>query len=182
MEGNRQGIFSVETNALLVATPTERAAIAVRPREINTLDTDAFIDTSVASIWQRGQAKLREVKAAIERSRGCIVPLPVFVRAVHQAAAEGKIALPENASALANTEMLDLCVLPKKMRIAAEAKLNLWALNDLPQAALQITQIAPEMNFEFVVTIGAEGDTLSPEQIRELNEVLTKVSPNLRLA
>jgi hypothetical protein len=37
------------------------------------------------------------------------------------------------------------------------------------------------MSFEFVVTISAEGDTLSTEQIRQLNEVLTKVSPNLRL-
>jgi hypothetical protein len=50
--------------------------------------------------------------------------------------------LPENAAALANAEVIDLRVLPKRMHIAAEAKLSLRALNDLPQAALQVIQVA----------------------------------------
>jgi hypothetical protein len=65
--------------------------------------------------------------------------------------------LPENVAALANAEVLNLRVLSKRMHIAAEAKLSLRALNDLPQAALQVIQVAPEMSFEFVVTISAEG-------------------------
>lgn len=95
LEGERQNIFSLDTAQLVTATPAERAAIPVRPREISTLDTGAFIDASVTNLLQGGQAKLAGIKAAIEQARGVTIPDAVFVRAAKQAASEGKISLPD---------------------------------------------------------------------------------------
>jgi hypothetical protein len=181
IEGNRQNALSADAGALLAAAPSERAAIQVCSPNVVTLDTDAFIDTSIASVWQRGQPKLRELKGAIESARGYTIPASVFTQAARDAAAEGKITLPGNMASISETQLLDARVQPKRMHVAAEAKLGLKELSDLPQAASHLTQIAPDMTFEFVVTISGEGEALSPEQIEQLNAALGKVSPNLRL-
>jgi hypothetical protein len=181
IDGDRQNVFSLDTNALLTAAPEVRTAILVRPREVTSLDTDAFIDASVSSILQGGAAKLSDIKAAIERARGVTIPDAVFERAARQAAAEGKITLPELPSSPPGTPLPNVIVQPKKTRLAVEAKLNLKALQHLPQAAEDIKNTFPEMNFEFQITISAEGETLTPEQMTKLNEILTTVSPHLRL-
>jgi len=38
------------------------------------------------------------------------------------------------------------------------------------------------MNFEFRVTISAEGEALTPEQVEQLNTILGSISPQLRLS
>jgi hypothetical protein len=182
IEGIRQNALSADTGMLLAAVPSERAAISVRSPDVVTLDTDAFIDASLATVWQRGQPRLRDLKEAIENVRGYTIPASVFAQAARDAAAEGKIMLPGNPSSMSDAQLLDTRVQPKKTRVAAEAKLGLKALSDLPQAASQLTQIAPEMTFEFVVTISGEGESLTVEQIERLNIVLTTISPTLRLS
>jgi hypothetical protein len=182
LDGERQNIFSLDTALLVTAAPAERAAIPVRPREITTLDTGAFIDASVTSLLQGGQAKLADIKAAIERARGVTIPDAVFIRAAKQASSEGKISLPEGVEKQPDAEIIKQRVQPKKTRIAVEARLNLKALADLPQAAQAIRNSFPDMNFEFRVTISAEGEALSPEQVEQLNTILGSVSPQLRLS
>ncbi len=182
LDGERQNIFSLDTALLVTAAPTERAAIPVRSREITTLDTGAFIDASVTSLLQGGQAKLADIKAAIERARGVTIPDAVFIRAAKQAASEGKISLPEGIEKQPDAEIIKQHVQPKKTRIAVEARLNLKALADLPQAAQEIRNSFPDMNFEFRITISAEGEALSPEQVEQLNAILGSVSPQLRLS
>lgn len=154
----------------------------MRSKQVGALDTDAFIDSTVTQVWQRGTPKLRERKAAIEYARGASIPVGIFVQAARQAATAGKISLPVEVATAADDAALELRVRPRKTRIAAEAKLSLSALNDLPDAAARLKQIAPEMAFEFAVTVSAEGEALSAEQIAQLNAALTKLSPNLRLA
>jgi hypothetical protein len=78
----------------------------------------------------------------------------VFVQAVRQAATEGKTSLPREASTVPDETALELRAQPRQTRIAAEAKLSRAALSDLPEAALQLTQVAPEMAFEFVGAAG----------------------------
>lgn len=182
LEGNRQGIFSVDTGLLLAASSTERAAIPVGPRKITTLDTGAFIDASVTSLLQAGRPKLSDIKAAIERTRGVAIPTPVFMRAAMQAASEGKITLPEGMGKLSEANFLDQVIEPKKTSIAVEAKLNLKALTDLPQAAQAILTAFPDMNFEFRIVISAEGEVLTPEQMQQLNVILSGINPNLRIS
>jgi hypothetical protein len=181
VEGNRQGLFSVDTSLLLVASSVERAAIPIRPRQITSLDTSAFIEVSIASSFQGGQPKLRDIKAAMERGRGVTIPDEVFLRAAKQAASEGKISLPEQAKNLSGSTFLDLRVQPKKIRVAGEARLNLKALSDIAQKVKEVMGVAPELTFEFQITISAEGEALSPEQLKQMNEILSSITPNLRL-
>jgi hypothetical protein len=182
LQADKQQALAVDTGTLLTAPSAERATIPVHSRQVTKLDTDAFIDAKVAEVWQRGAPKLRELKSAIEYATGATVPDSVFLEAARQAATEGKISLPREASSASADVALDLRAQPRRTRIAAEAKLSLAALSDLPEAAQKLRQVAPEMAFEFVVTVSAEGETLSAEQIEQLNAILTKLSPNMRLS
>jgi hypothetical protein len=182
LQADKQQMLSVDSASLLTLTTSERAAIPVQSRQVTALDTDAFIDVKLAEVWQWGAPKLRELKSAIEHTRGVSVPVHVFVQAARQAATEGKITLPKEASTVTDDAALELCAQPRKTRLAAEAKLSLAALSDLPEAARQLKQVAPEMVFEFVVTVSAEGEAISAEQVEQLNAILTRLSPSMRLS
>jgi hypothetical protein len=180
--GSRQNLFLVDVDLLVTAPAAERVAIPLHPRPITTLDPNVFTEPSVVALLQGGKTRLRDIKPVIERSRGVTIPDDVFIRAAKQAASEGKITLPDGYMTLNGEAFLHLIVYPKKIRIAGEASLNLKALSDLPQAAKTLKEIAPEMNFEFQITISAEGEVLTTEQLNQLNELLATVSPHLRLS
>ena len=154
----------------------------MRSCEITTFDTGAFIDVSVTSLLKDGRASLADIKTAIERARGVTIPDAVFVRAAKQAASEGKISLPDGIEKLPDAEIIKQRVQPEKTRIAVEASLNLKELNDLPQGASQIRNAFADMSFEFRVTISAEGEALTPEQVEQLNTILGSISPKIRLS
>lgn len=180
--GSRQNLFLVDVDLLVTTPAAERAAIPVHPRPITTLDPNVFTETSVVAALQGGKTRVRDIKPIVERLRGVTIPDDVFMKAAKQAASEGKITLPDGYIALTGEAFLNGIIQPRKIRIAGEARLNLKALSDLPQAAKALIEIAPEMNFEFQITISAEGEALTTGQLNRLNELLATVSPHFRLS
>ena len=62
----------------------------------------------------------------------------------------------------------------------AESHLTEIEIQDLPEAVADLANIAPELDFKFHITITAEAEPPSNEVLKEINEVLRKVTDKLK--
>ena len=53
-------------------------------------------------------------------------------------------------------------------------------IQDLPEIVADLADIAPELDFQFRVTIAAEGEPPSSEVLEKINEALQKVTDKLK--
>ena len=57
---------------------------------------------------------------------------------------------------------------------------NLIEIQDLAEAVDDLADIAPELDFQFRITITAEGEPPSKEVLQKVNEVLRQVTEQLK--
>ena len=141
-----------------------------------TIDPKDLIGNDAESAWKSGQPTLALIKEALETKRGVSIPDDVFRYAVEQAIKVGIIASDEP---LTNGFYKIRVRKPAWMR-HAESELTEGQIQDLAEKVIDLANIAPELDFQFRITITAEGEPPSNEVLEQINEALQKVTDKLK--
>ena len=142
-----------------------------------TIDPRDLIGNDVESAWESGQPTLALIKETLEAKRGISIPDDVFRYAVEQAIKIGIIA--SDAESLTNGFYKVRVRKPAWMR-HAESQLTELEIQDLTEMVIDLADIAPELDFQFRITITAEGESPSNEMLEKINEALQKVTDKLK--
>ena len=142
-----------------------------------TIDPRDLIGNDVESAWESGQPTLALIKETLEAKRGISIPDDVFRYAVEQAIKIGIIA--SDAESLTNGFYKVRVRKPAWMR-HAESELTETEIQDLAETVADLADVAPELDFQFRITITAEGEPPSNEALEKINEALQKVTNKLK--
>lgn len=125
---------------------------------------------------------LHAVKEIIETQfLGRKVQTDVFIDAVRQAI-ERRELVESDVQLNQTTNPLTVRVKRPAAALLAEAALNPMAVQKLAERMDQLLTIAPELNFSFRVTLCAEGERVSAETLKRLNEVLAEIQQGWKLS
>ena len=141
-----------------------------------TIDPKDLIGNDAESAWESGQPTLALIKEALEAKRGISIPDDVFRYAVEQAIKVGIIA--SNRS-LTNGFYKVRVRKPVWIR-HTESLLTEIEIQDLAETVADLADIAPELDFQFRITITAEGEPPSNEVLEKINDALRKVTDKLK--
>ena len=142
-----------------------------------TIDPKDLIGNDAESAWESGQPTLALIKEALEAKRGISIPDDVFRYAVEQAIKVGIIA--SDAEALTNGFYEVRVRKPAWMR-HAESQLTELEIQDLAETVADLADIAPELDFQFRISITAEGEPPSNEVLEKINDALRNVTDKLK--
>ncbi|MDE0014698.1 MAG: DUF499 domain-containing protein [Candidatus Poribacteria bacterium] len=158
----------VAEEANKVDLKVSQAPVIIAPKDL--------IGNDAESAWKSGQPTLALIKEALETKRGVSIPDDVFRYAVEQAIKVGIIASDEP---LTNGFYKIRVRKPAWMR-HAESELTEGQIQDLAEKVIDLANIAPELDFQFRITITAEGEPPSNEVLEQINEALQKVTDKLK--
>ncbi|MYB01259.1 ATP-binding protein [Candidatus Poribacteria bacterium] len=158
----------VAEEANKVDLKVSQAPVIIAPKDL--------IGNDAESAWKSGQPTLALIKEALETKRGISIPDDVFRYAVEQAIKVGIIASDEP---LTNGFYKIRVRKPAWMR-HAESELTEGQIQDLAEKVIDLANIAPELDFQFRITITAEGEPPSNEVLEQINEALQKVTDKLK--
>ena len=142
-----------------------------------TIDPRDLIGNDVEAAWESGQPTLALIKETLEAKRSISIPDDIFRYAVEQAIKIGIIA--SDAESLTNGFYKVRVRKPAWMR-HAESELTETEIQDLAETVADLADIAPELDFQFHITITAEGEPPSNEALEKVNEALQKVTNKLK--
>ena len=142
-----------------------------------TIDPRDLIGNDVEAAWESGQPTLALIKETLEAKRSISIPDDIFRYAVEQAIKIGIIA--SDAESLTNGFYKVRVRKPAWMR-HAESELTETEIQDLAETVADLADVAPELDFQFRVTITAEGEPPSNEALEKINEALQKVTNKLK--
>ena len=137
-----------------------------------------LIGSDVTLAWESGQSTLGLIKEILEKKKGVPIHNDVFRNAVEQAKKRIIIIL--------ETPLADdlYQVRVRKPSWVGRAESNLTETEiqdlDLSRTVKDLTDIAPELDFRFQITITAEGEKPSNEVLERINEASRKVTDKLR--
>ena len=142
-----------------------------------TIDPRDLIGNDVEAAWESGQPTLALIKETLEAKRSISIPDDIFRYAVEQAIKIGIIA--SDAESLTNGFYKVRVRKPAWMR-HAESELTETEIQDLAETVADLADVAPELDFQFRITITAEGEPPSNEVLEKINEALRKVTDKLK--
>ena len=142
-----------------------------------TIDPKDLIGNDAESAWESGQPTLALIKETLESKRGISISDDVFRYAVEQAIKIGIIASDDES--LTNGFYKTRVRKPAWMR-HSESSLTEIQIQDLAETVADLADIAPELDFQFRITITAEGEPPSNEVLEKINEALQKVTDKLK--
>ncbi len=151
-----------------VGLKVSKAPVKITPKDL--------IGNDAEDAWESGQPTLGVIKETLEKKRGISITDEVFRYAVEEAIRIGMIASEDSLiNGFYNVRVRQ----PKWMR-HADSHLTEIELQDMSEVVSDLIEIAPELEFKFRVSITAEGDQPSDEVLKEINEVLQKVTEELK--
>ena len=142
-----------------------------------TIDPKDLIGSDVESVWESGQPTLGLLKEALESKRGISISDDAFRYAVEQAIKIGIIASDDES--LTNGFYKTRVRKPAWMR-HSESSLTEIQIQDLAETVADLADIAPELDFQFRMSITAEGEPPSKEVLEKINDALQKVTDKLK--
>ena len=142
--------------------------IRLNPREI----VAAMQDPPDSS----GYITLGWVKKTLESEKGVAIPDDVFRAAVSQAQEDRLIIMEDWSTG-------DFYQIPVRLPAwigHAQSRLTETEIQDFAETISDLSEIAPELEFEFQITITAEGETPSQEVLNRINEAFRQVTNKLK--
>ena len=151
-----------------VGLKVSQATVKIAPKDL--------IGSDAKSAWEHGNPTLGLIKETLESNIGATIPDHVFLEVAKGAIDSGLI--------VSDGSLTD-DFYHVKVRQAAwvghtESGLTEIEVQDLAGTVADLADIAPELDFQFRITITAEGEPPSNEVLEKINEALQKVTDKLK--
>ena len=151
-----------------VGLKISQAVVKIEPADI--------IGKDAKRAWESGNTTLGLIKETLESNIGTAIPDHVFLEAAKGAIASGLIASDGSLT----DNLYHVRVRQAGWIGHTESHLTEIEIQDLAEAVADLADIAPEFDFQFRVTITAEGEPPSDEVLEKINEALQKVTDKLK--
>jgi hypothetical protein len=175
-------LFEVVDEGTWPCAPDDAERVRFRLVEIVEVEAAELVSSATQSVWSGTAPTFGKLKAALEASKGRVLPEDVFRKAVDGALARGLFALADPKKALPTGKgFLDVRVRMPKASLYAEAQLSAKEIQDFAEIVADLKREAPELEFSFRVTLAAEGEKPTADTLAKLNEMLARVSSKWRL-
>ena len=152
-----------------VSLKVSQATVKIAPKDI--------IGSDAKSAWESGNPTLGLIKETLEANIGIsVIPDDVFLEAVKGAIDSGLIVLDGSLT----PDFYHVSVRQAAWIRHTESLLTEIEIQDLAEMLADLADIAPELDFQFRITITAEGEPPSNEVLEKINEALQKVTDKLK--
>ena len=144
-----------------------QASVKIAPADL--------IGTDAKAAWASVNPTLGLIKETLESNIGVIIPDHAFLEAAKGAIDNGLII----SDGLLTDDFYHVRVRQAAWIGHTESHLTKTEMQDLAETVGDLIEIAPELDFQFRVTITAEGEPPSTEVLEKINEALQKVTDKL---
>ena len=151
-----------------VGLKVSQATIKIAPKDL--------IGSDAKAAWESGNPTLGLIKETLEANIGAIISDHVFLEAVEGAIDSGLIVLGGSLT----PDFYHVGVQQAAWVGHAESPLTEIEIQDLAATVGDLIEIAPELDFQFRISITAEGDLPSNEVLKKINDALQKVTDKLK--
>lgn len=151
-----------------VGVKVSQAAVKIAPKDL--------IGNDAKAAWASGNPTLGLIKETLEANIGVLIPDHVFLEAAKGAIESGFIVLDGSLT----DDFYHVPVRQAAWVRHVESLLTEAEIQDLAEAVADLAEIAPELDFQFRITITAEGEPPSNEVLEKINEALQKVTDKLK--
>ena len=152
-----------------VSLKVSQATVKIAPKDI--------IGSDAKSAWESGNPTLGLIKETLEANIGIsVIPDDVFLEAVKGAIDSGLIVLDGSLT----PDFYHVSVRQAAWIRHTESLLTEIEIQDLAEMLADLADISPELDFQFRITITAEGEPPSNEVLEKINEALRKVTDKLK--
>ncbi len=152
-----------------VGLKVSQAAVKIAPKDL--------IGSDAKAAWTSGNPTLGLIKKTLESNIGTAIPDHVFLEAAKGAVDSGLIVLDGSLT----DDFYHVPVRQAAWIGHTESNLTEIEIQDLAEAVADLADIAPELDFQFRITITAEGGEPPSNEVQEkINEALQKVTDKLK--
>ena len=151
-----------------VGLKVSQAAVKIAPKDL--------IGSDAKAAWESGNPTLGLIKETLESNIGITIPDHAFLEAAKGAIDSGLIISDGSLTG----DFYHVQVRQAAWVGHAESRLTEIEIQDLAGIVDDLIEIAPELDFQFRVTINAEGEPPSNEVLKKINEALQKVTDKLK--
>jgi hypothetical protein len=141
-----------------------------------TIDFTDFTEVMKQPVDESERPTLGWVKERLESKKGVSLPDDVFRNAVQKAVDHEIITLVDPLT----DDLYQIRVKQPSWMRHTESHLTETEIQDLSGTIGNLIEIAPELDFKFRIAITAEGEPPSDEVLEQINEVLRKVTDQLK--
>ena len=152
-----------------VGLKVSQASVKIAPADL--------IGTEAKAAWASVNPTLGLIKETLESNIGVLIPDHVFLEAAKGAIDNGLII----SDGLLTDDFYHVPVRQAAWIGHTESRLTEIEIQDLAETVGDLIEIAPELDFQFRITITAEGEPPSTEVLEKINEVLQRVADKLKL-
>ena len=167
IEGNPLWPCAVD-EADKIGLKISQTTVKITPKDI--------IGTDAKAAWESGNPTLGLIKKTLESNIGIVIADHVFLEAAKGAVDSGLIISDGSLT----DDFYHIRVRQAAWIGHAESQLTEIEIQDLAEAVADLADIAPELDFQFRVTITAEGEPPSKEVLEKINEALQRVTHKLK--
>ena len=151
-----------------VGLKVSQATVKIAPKDL--------IGSDAKAAWESGNPTLGLIKETLESNIGTTIPDHVFLEAVEGAIDSGLIILDGSLT----PDFYHVSARQGKWIRHTESLLTEIEIQDLPEIVADLADVAPELDFQFRITITAEGEPPSNEVLENINDALRKVTDKLK--
>ena len=151
-----------------VGLKVSQATVKIAPKDL--------IGSDAKAAWEHGNPTLGLIKETLESNIGATIPDHVFLEAAKGAIDSGLIV----SDGLLTDGFYHVKVRQAAWVGHAESGLTEIQIQDLAGTVADLADIAPELDFQFRISITAEGEPPSNEVLEKINEALQKVTDKLK--
>lgn len=152
-----------------VGLKVSQATVKIAPKDL--------IGSDAKSAWESGNPTLGLIKETLEANISIsVIPDDVFLEAVKGAIDSGLIVLDGSLTA----DFYHVSVRQAAWIRHTESLLTETEIQDLAETVGDLIEISPELDFQFRITITAEGEPPSNEVLEKINDALQKVTDKLK--
>lgn len=141
-----------------------------------TIDLTDFTEVMKLPFDESGEPTLGWIKERLQSKKGVSIPDEVFRNAAQKAIDHNIITLADPLT----DDLYQVRVKRPPWTGHTESHLTEIEIQDLSGIIGDLIEIAPELDFKFRVAITAEGDPPSEEVLEQINEILRKVTDQLK--
>lgn len=157
------------------AEEADKVGLKISQAPVKIAPTD-LIGTDAKAAWESGNPTLGLIKETLESNIGTAIPDHVFLEAAKGAIDSGLII----SDGALTDDFYQVRVRQAAWIGHTESNLTEIEIQDLAEAVADLADIVPELDFQFRVTITAEGEPPSNEVLEKINEAFRKVTDKLK--
>ena len=151
-----------------IGLKVSQATVKISPKDL--------IGSDAKAAWESGNPTLGLIKETLESNIGTTIPDHAFLEAAKGAIDSSLIVLDGSLTA----DFYHVQVRQAAWVGHAESSLTETEIQDLADTVGDLIEISPELDFQFRITITADGQPPSNEVLEKINEALQKITDKLK--